>query len=145
MVIWQELFEYEQYPPGLPWGVCPGRSKHTERGRVWRDEIFSSESFTIFMTRPSTHTVVYCGSTALAAMCTTEYTLKYLRNKCTRFEMSCLEWFFRSPGGSFEKTMLIYADRFCRVRVISVGCRICYRTHRSVGYCGATVTELTEV
>ncbi|CAB1116733.1 unnamed protein product [Ectocarpus sp. CCAP 1310/34] len=30
-------------------------------------------------------------------------------------------------------------------RVISVGYRVCYRTHRSVGYCGATVTELTEV
>ena len=49
-------------------------------------------------------------------------------------------------------------DRFCRVRVIcrvldllqnrrviSVGYRMCYRTHRSVGYCGTTVTELTEV
>ena len=44
------------------------------------------------------------------------------------------------------------------VRVFSVGYRICYRTqkcrvlwcnchktHRSIGYCGATVTELTEV
>ena len=30
-------------------------------------------------------------------------------------------------------------------RVISVGCRMCYRTHRSVGYCGTTVTELTDV
>ena len=30
-------------------------------------------------------------------------------------------------------------------RVISVGYGMCYRTHRSVGYCGMTVTELTEV
>ena len=30
-------------------------------------------------------------------------------------------------------------------RVISVGYGMCYRTHRSVGYCGTTVTELTEV
>ena len=30
-------------------------------------------------------------------------------------------------------------------RVISVGYRICYRTHRNVGYCGTTVTERTDV
>ena len=44
--------------------------------------------------------------------------------------------------GTYTK---IFTDRFCRVRVISVGYWICYRTHRSVGYCGATVTEFTEV
>ena len=77
----------------------------------------------------------------------------------------------------YEGTMiLIYydniTDRFCRVRVISVGigsvtepegnlCRVpdllqnsqkcrllwcnCHRNHRSIGYCGAAVTDLTEV
>ena len=30
-------------------------------------------------------------------------------------------------------------------RVISVGYGMCYRTYKSVGYCGTTVTELTEV
>ena len=30
-------------------------------------------------------------------------------------------------------------------RVFSVGYGMCYRSHRSVGYCGTKVTELTEV
>ena len=30
-------------------------------------------------------------------------------------------------------------------RVIFVGYGMCYRTHRSVGYCGMTAIELTEV
>ena len=40
------------------------------------------------------------------------------------------------------RRVLFSKDRFCRVRVISVGLWICYRTG---GYCGATVTKLTEV
>ena len=67
----------------------------------------------------------------------------------------------------FTRTAGIVAAGTQNRRVISVGYRMCYRTHRcvgyciqisqgnlcgvpyrthrSVGYCGATVTELTEV
>ena len=51
----------------------------------------------------------------------------------------------------FTRTAGIVAAGTQNRRVISVGYRICYRTHRNVGYCGAlgycaaTVTELTEV
>ena len=45
----------------------------------------------------------------------------------------------------FTRTVGIVAAGTQNRRVISVGYRMCYRTHRSVGYCGATVTELTEV
>ena len=45
----------------------------------------------------------------------------------------------------FTRTAGIVAAGVQNRRVISVGYRVCYKTHRSVGYCGATVTELTEV
>ena len=45
----------------------------------------------------------------------------------------------------FTRTAGIVAAGIQNRRVISVGYRICNRTHTSVGYCGATVTELTEV
>ena len=45
----------------------------------------------------------------------------------------------------FTRTAGIVAAGTQNRRVISVGYRVCYRTHRSVGYCGTTVTELAEV
>ena len=45
----------------------------------------------------------------------------------------------------FTRTAGIVAAGTQNRRVISVGYRMCYRTHRIVGYCGITVTELTEV
>ena len=45
----------------------------------------------------------------------------------------------------FTRTAGIVAAGTQNRRVISVGYRMCYRTHRSVGYCGTTVTELRSV
>ena len=45
----------------------------------------------------------------------------------------------------FIRTAGIVAAGIQNRRVIFVGYRICYRTHASVGYCGTTVTERTEV
>ena len=41
----------------------------------------------------------------------------------------------------FTRTAGIVAAGTQSRRVISVGYRMCYRTHRSVGYCGTTVTN----
>ena len=51
----------------------------------------------------------------------------------------------RMPYTEITRTAGVVAAGIQNRRVISVGYRICYRTHKSVGYCGTTVTEGTEV